>query len=326
MQWWRLRREMASTANATTPKSTKSKNSKSLVQIQIKPTSQFEFVTSAARYWGIWVSGNGRFRGCNDFCGNCQIHWHLSDFNHVWFSPRKRPMILSVLLVDTHFELTLFMFFGKRHERPMQGLNPAPHTHTHTQSNNRTHIYTHTHLHAHTYTYTHTHTIVLYNPEHHRGLYPRAYEVREIAGGFRQTSPITLVYIYIYIYIYIYTYIHTCMYIGKFVSLTASPLCKAAIHSRSFDPRLSRLSCISSTNLKGSVFMTGEHGGGRSHDEVTWQDVWMPSRFFSVYPCKIYICIYVYVYIYIDLYTNIHIFIYNICIFVCMYMHIFVHI
>jgi len=44
MKRWRLRREMFSTENATTLESTKSRNSKSLVQIQIKPTSQSEYV------------------------------------------------------------------------------------------------------------------------------------------------------------------------------------------------------------------------------------------------------------------------------------------
>ena len=63
--------------NATPPKSTKSRNSNSSVQIQIKPKSQVEFLlrdTETSEYFPRF----GGFWECSNFRGKCHMGLHVA--------------------------------------------------------------------------------------------------------------------------------------------------------------------------------------------------------------------------------------------------------
>jgi len=80
------------TANAPTPKSTKSKDSNPSVQIQIK--SKISFWICTTRRWGIWVFRFGGFRGRSILSGNCDMCQSVWQWwrTHSWALMQRRDV------------------------------------------------------------------------------------------------------------------------------------------------------------------------------------------------------------------------------------------
>jgi len=128
-----------STENASTPKSTKSRNSNSLVQTQNKPKSQFEFVlrdTEKLEFLDLVDFGG------SNFGAHCHTHTHII----------------------THIRSPIHQW--------VTGLDCASVGHRHTHAHSCTHTYTHTHIigsrewtlrlwDIQTYTHSYTHLLFL---------------------------------------------------------------------------------------------------------------------------------------------------------------------